>query len=143
MQLLTIHDIERVPGTTKMWRTTRTILIAAIYRGQQIEAQVPVGFPFQFSWLWPLRVLAHPNRLHNAVFAFWHDVALSMLADADGAPLDRRWCAAWAEERARASFGRRRWWKLRRNRIAARIWTHDMAAFGRFFHGARQLNQLS
>lgn len=134
MRPLTIADIERVDGTSKTWRATRPMMVGAIYCGVRIIVRVRRHWDFQFSWPWGLRWLADPNALHNAVFAFWHDVALHVLKSPTGGPLDRRWAARWAEERARESIGRRRWWLLRRNRIAARIWTHDLAAARRLFH---------
>jgi hypothetical protein len=127
--------IERIPGTAKTWRKVGAQQVTVRYQGEAYTVTVEHGFAFEFSWLWPLRFLAHPNKMHNAAFAYWHDVALELFKTADGQPFDRRWCARFAAHRSRDHYPWWRRWKLWRNRLAARLFTHDLAAARRFFLG--------
>lgn len=136
MHRLTIHDIERVPGTTKTWRTTRSAVIEGLYPGSGILWPVPVAFPFEFSNPRVLWWVAAPNERRNAFYACHHDVALEIAREGDGKPLDRRLCAHHADQATSHLFTRRRRWLYR---LAVTAVTHTLkpltTAFGRFFHG--------
>ncbi|MEM1149758.1 MAG: hypothetical protein AAGI03_04265 [Pseudomonadota bacterium] len=134
-QAITINDIERVPGTTKTWRTTRYGVLEACYPGSGLYWPVRVGTRFEFSNPRILWWAADPNERRNAFYGLHHDTSLK-IRDADGKPLDRRLCAHHADQATAHLFSRRRRWVYRRSVIFV---THTIkpftSAFGRFFHG--------
>lgn len=144
MHLLTIEDIERVPGTTKTWRTTRSGFVEGLYPGAGILWPVPVGFPFEFSNPRLLWWLADPNEPRNAFFACHHDVSLELAWDGMGRPLDRRLCAHHADQATAHLFTRRRRWLYRTAVIAVtHTFKKPITAARRFFHAWSNLGQMS
>lgn len=142
--LLTINDIERVPGTTKTWRTTRSAVIEGFYPGSGIFWPVPVAFPFEFSNPRVLWWFADPNDRRNAYYSCHHDVSLELVKDGEGKPLDRRLCAHHADQATAHLFSRRRQWTYRTAVVAVtHTFKKPIAAFGRFFHAGKALNDLS
>lgn len=135
MHIVTIEDIERVPGTTKDWRPTRSGVIEGVFPGSGILWPVKVGEPFQFSNPRILWWAADPNDRRNAFYGLHHDTALKA-KDGEGRPLNRRLCAHHAEQATAHLFTRRRRWLYRTAVVA---FTHTFAtpitAARRFFHG--------